>query len=263
MIIPAGGCLDEEFAQVTGVKSKALIKFAERTILLRTLEALRGCPLIDRIVVVGTPEVLESEDCELAHGRVAAVGSSPANIAAGLRYLAQLEYEPTHVAIVTADLPFLTPEVISSFLELCDPTKDFNVPLISREDFEERFPGTEATYVRLHDGYWTTGCMYLATVKGISVAMPHLEEVFKNRKSKFKMAKVLGAKFVWDYLAKKLTVYEIERKVMDLLGVKGAAIPGSPAELAMDVDYTEDYQYVVSLMKARDTVSPRGGDTGQ
>jgi hypothetical protein len=90
-----------------------------------------------------------------------------------------------------------------------------------------------------------------------------LEEVFKNRKSKFKMAKVLGAKFVWDYLAKKLTVYEIERKVMDLLGVKGAAIPGSPAELAMDVDYTEDYQYVVSLMKARDTVSPRGGDTGQ
>lgn len=258
VIIPAGGVLDSDFAAVTGVKSKALIKFADKTILLRTLEALRGCPKVDRIVVVGTPEVLEHEDCALAHGKVAAIGTSPANIGAGLRYLAQLEYDPTHVVIVTADLPFLDPDVISKFLDLCDPNKDFNVPLISREDFEERFPGAEATFVRLHDGFWTTGCMYLATVKGISVAMPHLEQVFKNRKSKIKMAMMLGPKFVWDYVQKKLTVYEIERKVMDLLGVRGAAIPGSPAELAMDVDYTEDYQYIVSLLKSREATETQG-----
>jgi GTP:adenosylcobinamide-phosphate guanylyltransferase len=255
VVIPAGGELDADFSRVVGTKSKALIKINEKTVLRRTVEELKGSPNVGRVVVVGTQETLDHPDCALADAKVLATGKSgPENIALGLKELAEMNFPPDRVLIVTCDLPFLSSAAIDGFLQLCEEGVDFYVPLVSREDWDSKLPGTDATFVKLHDGEWTTGCVYLATVKGIHVAMPHLEEVFQNRKSKLKMAGQLGTKFVWDYLLRKLTVSDIERKIMDLLNVRGAAVPGSPPELAFDLDYVEDYHYAVSLAKTREAV---------
>jgi len=63
--------------------------------------------------------------------------------------------------IVTTDLPFLTPQAITDFLDICQPDLEICVPLIRREEFEERFPGLKIEYVRLRDGQWTMGCAFL------------------------------------------------------------------------------------------------------
>ena len=103
----------------------------------------------------------------------------------------------------------------------------------------------------LIDGTWTTGCAYLATPKGMFAAMEHIERVFQNRKSKLGMARILGLKFVYGYLTQKLTVSDVEAKVKDVLKCSAVAIPGSPPELAFDIDYPEDYHYALQTIKLR------------
>ncbi len=247
VVIPAGGQMEEDFVRVTGVRHKPLVKFNDKTVIRSTIEALKGSAQVGRIVVVGADAVIDHPDCVLADARLPEKGTGPRNIMAGIEQLQMMPSPPERVLIVTSDLPFLTPSSVDRFLELCERNIDFNVPLIERPDYEEAFPGAEATFVKLLDGEWTTGCMYEVSVKGFRTALSHVEEVFTRRKSKFKIAQMLGPKFVWDYLLKKLTVPDIEAKITDLLKVQGRAIPGSPPELAYDIDYVDDYKYAVSF----------------
>lgn len=246
VVIPAGGQMNADFARVTGTAFKPLVKFDNKTVLRTTIEALRGSPRINRIIVVGAKEVIEHSDASLATVVLPEKGSGPKNIMAGIEQLLAMDLPPDRVLIVTSDLPFLTPASVERFLDLCEHDIDFNVPLIEKPDFEEAFPGAEAMFVKLLDGEWTTGCMYEVSVRGFRTALSHIEDVFERRKSKIGIARLLGFKFVWDYLNKKLTVHDIEKKITDLLRVRGRAIPGSPAELAYDIDYVDDYQYAVS-----------------
>lgn len=251
VVIPAGGIVEEEFARVIGSDSKALVKYDEVTVLRRTIEALRASPIIGRIVVVGSPTVMKSDDVQLADIALPATGSGPTNIMVGIEHLAGLDLPPHQILIVTVDLPFLTTKGLHDFLNLCEGEMDLYVPLISKADWDEAYPGAEATFVRLLDGYWTTGCMYMMTIRGFKVAKPHIEAVFAKRKSKFGMAMLLGPKFVWDYLNKKLTVTDIEKKITQMVKINGTAVPGSPPELAFDIDYLEDYHYALGIFKAR------------
>lgn len=249
VIIPAGGKLNQAFTRVAGTSSKALIQFEGATVLSSTIDALRECRSTRRIVVVGSQEVLDNPDSRLADAALLETTSGPQNILKGLKWLLDQHQAPEHVMIVTCDLPFVTAETFEKFLSLCPAGKDFCVPLISRESFGDAFPGTSATFVKLIDGTWTTGCAYLVSCKGLMKAIGHIEAVFKNRKSKLGMAKLLGMRFVYGLLTQKLTVTDVERKVEQLLHCVGVAVPGSPPELAFDIDYIDDYHYALQTRK--------------
>jgi molybdopterin-guanine dinucleotide biosynthesis protein A len=250
VIIPAGGKINPSFARVAGTDNKALIKLDGKTVLEGTVDCLRELSGVRKVVVIG------SEDVKKAVGdRVDEVlpeqKTGPQNIFSGLRWLTN-SYDPApHVMIVTSDLPFISAQVIESFLDLCPKDKDFCVPLISKDSFADTFPGTDATFVTLRDGTWTTGCAYLATARGLFTAIEHIERVFKNRKSKFGMARILGPKFVYGYLTHKITVTDVENKVKEILKCSGVAVPGAPPELAFDIDYIEDYHYALQTLKLK------------
>lgn len=248
VVIPAGGKLDAEFSRVVGVQSKALIPFQGRSMIGNTIEALRSSPSIGRIVVVAPQEVLDHPDAKLADATGLAVGGSPDNIMVGVNLLKGMNFPPDRILIATCDLPFLSAASIEEFLKLCSGESDFYVPLIHKDDFVERFPGAEATFAQLADGAWTTGCLYIASIRGLEVAKPHLDQVFQNRKSKLKMAMQLGLRFSWDFLMQKLTVPRVEAKIRELLKIRGIAVSGAPPELAYDLDYVEDFQYAVSAV---------------
>lgn len=249
VIIPAGGKLPGSLVRLSGVERKPLLKITDRTILETTFEAIRGCDFVRRVVIVGPDEVLRHEACAKADDRIPEGKTGPENIFRALDWLLKQPDPPEYVMIVTADLPFITTESLRAFVNICPPGKDFCVPLISKDEFEEMFPSATATFVGLRDGTWTAGCAYLATTEGLKKAIHHIELVFKQRKSKLGMAKLLGYKFVWDLLFHKLTVSDVEAKVRELLQCEGVAVPGSPAELAYDVDDTEDYYYGLTYTK--------------
>lgn len=250
VIIPAGGKLDDEFAKVVGTHSKALVRFEGQTVLATTIEALRMSGRVNRIIVIGGDEVRESNDAGAADAVLTEGATGPENMFRGVDYLLEEKDPPERVMICTCDLPFLTAKGVQTFVDLCPANKDFCVPLISEYDFAEAYPQAKATFVPLRDGVYTTGCLYNTNIIALRKALHHIDRLFSNRKSKVGMARVLGMRFVLLLLTKRLTIKDIEDKVMDLLGCTGAAVPGSPAELAYDIDYLEDYHYVVQTMKA-------------
>lgn len=250
VIVPCGGTIDESFARVVNTNNKALVKFDGVSVIDTTLAALKRSKYVNRIVMIGSAGVGESEAAKKADEFILEGKTGPENIFRGLDWLLKTPTPPTEVMIVTGDLPFLTAEALDRFIEQCPPRKDMCIPLISKEEFQNLYPQAEATFVGLKDGTWTTGCAYVATASGLQTAVHHINLVFQNRKSKLGMARLLGLGFVIKYLTKTLTVQDVESKVKQLLSIEGVAVRGVPPELAYDIDDLDDYHYALSNLKA-------------
>lgn len=244
VVIPAGGYLESHMADVVGVRSKPLIRFDGLTILYRTIHALRQSERVNRIVVVGTAEVIASREAKLADMALPEKGSAPKNIAFALNELAAAGHEPERIVICSGDLCFLTPDGVRTFIDSCGE-KDVYAPLIEREEWEDEYPTCSATFVHLTDGHWTLGGLFSIRVSTLKKAINQIEGAFQNRKSKLGLAKLLGLKFVYGYLMKKLAVPDVVRRAEEVIGASIIPVPKSPPELAFDIDSLEDYHYAL------------------
>ncbi|HCE01076.1 MAG TPA: hypothetical protein DER07_08545 [Armatimonadetes bacterium] len=250
-IVPAGGTLREDFAKVVGVDRKALIRFEDKPLIQRVLEALRAAPSVGRVVVIGAEEVEKAIPAGLADAVLPEGTSGPDNIDRAIRWYQQSLQEPERVLIVTADLPFLTPQSIEDFVAKVPPEADIAAPLITKEAFEDMFPMCDALFVKLREGPVTLGCAYVVKARTCVRCKPHIEEAFARRKSKIGMASLLGLPFVYKWLVGSLSVADVERKVAEVLHCKPVAVRDAPPELAFDVDYPDDYAYALGVFEEK------------
>lgn len=248
-IIPAGGTIDPEFAAKAGIDQKALIVFNGETMLETILRALKDSGVIRNTVVIGSAEVQEKAK-GLATYTLDQGSSGPDNIYRGLDKLRESGSAMDKVLIVTCDLPFLTGDIVKRFIEACPADKDVCIPIIHKEDFERSYPGTDSTFVALKDGIYTLGGMFMMNAVKLPEIRPAIQKVFDQRKSKIGMAKMLGPAFVLKWLTKSLTIPDLERKIVAMLGCTGKAVVGAPVELSYDIDYLDDYDYAVKLVEA-------------
>src|SRR5580658_5970061 len=102
----------------------------------------------------------------------------------------------------------------------------------------------------LKDESYTSGGAFLMEPQALRRAMPMIDRLFANRKSKIGMARLLGPALLFKYLSKTITIDDVERKALSLLGIKGKALRDAPPELAYDIDDLEDYEYAVSRLKS-------------
>jgi GTP:adenosylcobinamide-phosphate guanylyltransferase len=247
VIVPAGGRVSEDFAAEAGHTVKALFRIGEQTLLGHTIETLRRTDGIGRVAVIG-PSATE-EAAEAADVLLPELATGPENIYSGLEWLVKSGSPPDHVMIITSDLPFISPEILRRYIDMCPKHLDFCLPLISKDEFEAAYPGTNSTFVQLREGTFTAGCCYLASVRGLQRAKPHIERVFEQRKSKLGMARLLGPSFVFKFMTRRLGIPDVVQRVKSLLDCDGAPIPHSPPELACDIDDVEDYRYALDWVR--------------
>ncbi len=249
-ILPAGGRIDPEFAAKVGTESKALIQFGDQTILSRTLQCLKDTGRFDRMVLIGPDELTSSSSAALATHRVKEGASGPENIMAGLTALQNAGPSKNKVVVVTTDLPFLSPEIMSDFLDRAPQDLEIVIPICTQSAYQNRFPNSTSTFMPLKDEAWTAGGMYLMEPEALRKAMPMINRLFANRKSKIGMARLLGPALLYKFLTKTLTIDDVQRKALSLLGIRGTAMREAPPELAYDIDYFDDYEYAITHLKA-------------
>ena len=264
VILPAGGRITGEFAQMAGVDIKALIAFEGKTILRRTIETLRKTGRIRRIVVIGPPAALDEARIAGADGLLTEGASGPDNILAGLKWVEQTtaqaedstpsaerdgtpsaakEAGSKRVLIVTTDLPFLTAPTLTAFLDACPPDADVALPVMTQQAFEARFPGTQNEYVRLADGHFTMGCAFVLNPETLLRNEGHLRALFDARKSQWQMVRLIGIGTGLRFAAGRLSVAHLEARASRIARCKGRAILGMPPELAYDIDLPAEYLY--------------------
>jgi GTP:adenosylcobinamide-phosphate guanylyltransferase len=244
VILPAGGVLDDHFARVALTKHKALIKVQDFIVGSQSIDAVLESGLCRNVVLVGPAEVREA-----IGGRVTATvndtGSLVKNIEMGIRELKSLGEISPRILILTTDLPYVNAKVLTQFVEMCPSDADIAAPLISKEEYLDRFPSATGTFVNLQDNQWTLGCAYLIKPDAFVKILPRLEKVIANRKNVFKMAGLLGFGFLWKVATRSITVPQVVSKLESVIGCKVVPVQGAPAEFANDIDDIVDYEYAL------------------
>ncbi|HLI47268.1 MAG TPA: nucleotidyltransferase family protein [Chthonomonas sp.] len=242
-ILPADGRIGGAFAAKVGTTIKALIPWQGQTLLGSALSALRSTRQVRRVVVIGNEEVAcEARRCG-ADAVVPPAHSAPENIALGIQWLCEQTDGPTEkLLLLTTDLPFISSEVLTNFLNECPADADLVVPVVRREVFEARFPSSPAVFVRLKDGYWTTGCVFRVSTSLYLHLLPLLESLFHSRKSQWKTALRVGPVVAWRFFTHQLTVPEIVQRAERILQCRAFAHAKAPPEVAYDIDNLSDYE---------------------
>ena len=246
VVIPAGGLIDGEFAEDAGTTVRALapVGNSRRPVLRVVVDALRQCDRVDKIVCVG-PDAIQDKvkgvDRWLPEPIPSGIPQGPANILKGLQRV-----NPDRLALVcTSDLPFLTAEAVSDFINRLDLDADVVGGIVSAKAYEARFVNAPASeYVGLADvGPTTIGCLFAVRPSIIMGKMDLVANAFNARKSLWCMVRLLGPRLLWEFATKRMSLTSITARLERLLGCSVKVLRDVHPEAAFDIDTIEDYRY--------------------
>ncbi|MCG8401933.1 MAG: nucleotidyltransferase family protein [Firmicutes bacterium] len=236
-VVLAGQRNDGAFQAVSDAPNEALIEIGGRTMLDYVLSALQGAGRVDRIVVVGTPEVEAALPAGVEYQ--AAGDEIIDNVLHGLGKLASDRL----VMVVTSDIPLLTPVAVDDLAARCAAQPaDIYYPAIPRAAAERGYPGVERTYVKLREGTFTGGNIFVVNPRVAPDLAARLKAFVDARKSPAKMAGLLGPGFAIKLMLGALSTAELEAKVAGMFGVRGAVVFTEYAEIGVDVDKLTDLE---------------------
>jgi molybdopterin-guanine dinucleotide biosynthesis protein A len=237
-VILAGGT-NSELEKLEGISNKALIKIGDKEMVRYVLEAFRSVEKIERIVLAGPVEQFESLKDDYSLELVPEESSILENLAAATRYLKTKK----PLLIATADIPLITTEGTGDFLQKCYPYDlDFYYPIVRKEVCENSFPGVKRTFVKLEEGSFTGGNIFLVNSTIIEPNLPFLKQFIDSRKKPLKMVSMLGAGFLLSGLAGRLSIAQLEKRFSGLFNLKAKAIISDYPELGFDVDKPGDLE---------------------
>ncbi len=239
-VLPAAGAMKQRGQEPI---LKALLVVNGSQLIHRAVSSLRGSGLVDRIVVVGPTEL---QACALEAGATVALqpaGGGAENMLAGLDWLNENGQCERPVAIMAADLPYVKPETIKSFVASIPTGPDIVVPLVHRHDFVTRYAGAPASFVRLAEGSFALTGLYVVNPMVVRQQRTVLRKLFQSRKSQWKTARMVGLGHAYRLLRGNLSVQDISEVVKRTFGCTAEALIGVDPSLAFDIDDLRDLKW--------------------
>ncbi|MEN6412163.1 MAG: nucleotidyltransferase family protein [Veillonellales bacterium] len=247
-IILAGGENSKSLSKFSPQPYEAMIEIAGKPMVSFVARALSDSPHVNRIFVVGP--IKELTNCDFPAEAVLVEGGQTIieTIKIGMKALNHQH----KVLVTTADIPLLTPEAIEDFLLQCSKIEaDLYYPIVTRDVNEKHYPGNKRTYVRLNEGTYTGGNIFLVDPAIVPRCVAVAERIIANRKNPVKLACILGWSFVFRFLLGCLSLTAVKERVTALLKISGAVIHSEYPELGIDVDKPSDLELVRSVFLAQ------------
>lgn len=237
-LVLAGGKTGAEFAAAAGVPDRpgcrALAEIAGAPMIRHVLRALQGAETVDRVILVAPghfPDQPEADD------RVVAEAGLEENIRLGMERIPDRSF----FLVVTADIPFLTPEGVDDFVRRSAALDvDCCYAAINRSTCEQQFPGMRRTYLRTTTEAFTGGNLVYQRTAAYAKQAALLREAYQRRKSPFFLARLIGLGNVLKFLAGRLQLADIEQAASRLMGVRCRLVVSPYAEVGTDIDRPED-----------------------
>jgi GTP:adenosylcobinamide-phosphate guanylyltransferase len=248
-VILAGGLFKGEEE-----REKALLTIGDRPMIDYVLQALAGVSDIEELIVVG-PENIESWVKLQGKRRLRAVQAREHLIENVLLGVEQAGDDEEPILLTTCDIPFLTTEAVADFLQRCslEEAADFYYPIIRKEDTERQFPGMKRTYVKLREGAFTGGNLFLVRPSVVKRMARQAEEILRKRKSPLKISAELGWSFTCRLLLSQvygfLRLAQLERRFSEMFGIRAKAVISPYPQIGTDVDKQSDLFLARQLMR--------------
>ncbi|MFC4768536.1 molybdenum cofactor guanylyltransferase [Effusibacillus consociatus] len=212
-------------------EGKAFARIHGKTMLEYVTEALAGVSAIQKIVVIKDHERLIDSVHEA---------------------LQQGPEQDQYVLIVTCDVPFLTTEAVEDFLARCQSDADLYYPIVDKRDYERRFPGIRRTYVKLKEGTFTGGNLFLVKPGKLLPILGRVEKILELRKSPLALSAELGVSFVVRLLLTKLagllTISKLETRIAEMFELDARAVISPYPEVAHDIDRPDDLEWATKML---------------
>jgi hypothetical protein len=177
------------------------------------------------------------------------------NVESGLRdVLEKVGKRP--VIISTCDIPALTAEAVTHYIEACQKSEVLGVcfPITLVSACEREFPGMKRTSLPLHEGLVTAGNLYYGDVELFLSKIEQIRPLVRDKKSKVKLAAKFGLriiiKVVTSMLTKKpyLGLGQLERKASKILGAPVRAVWVDDPCIAADIDTRDQLDQYIAML---------------
>lgn len=242
-VVLAGGESSGELRKIAPYDNEALIIIGKYPMIYYIYHALRQSALVDRIVVSGPVDSLRSllpRDDRLYF--VPGGENAVASFTQAADFLKE-QGIGENLLILPADIPFITAEAIDDFIGRSQETEaEFYYSITRREVNEEKFPGVKRTYVKLQDGVFTGGTLFILRSQAIDRVLDLACQLVQRRKNPIAMGKLFGLGLVFKYLFGRLSIAMVEKRFQEMMGIRGRAIISPYAEVGVDVDKPSDLE---------------------
>ncbi len=240
-IVLAGGTCPW-LKKLSGTEYRAVAMLDGKPLVSYIIEALLACEAINKITISGAKN-------ELAHINlpkdVQIVEASGGTMLDTTLAAVKATNAVRPVLFVTDDVPLLTSEAVTDFLQKIEShSADVFYPIIPKSVCLRDFPDGKRTYVTFKDGVFTGGNILLVNPAVVAKCKETAEQVFAKRKYPWKLCGWLGWSFVLKFLLHRLKVKDVEARASELLGFKGKAVVTQFAEIGMDVDKEADWYLI-------------------
>jgi len=239
---------------------KALVPFRGRPSIQYSLDALRAVPRVGKVCIVGSEAdlrpALRASGGDGDYDFVAAGETLLDSVAAGLRHFASSK----RVLVLTADMPLITPQAITDFLEECEriPATDqptLYVSVVPRSSYTGPYVRFTKPFNHFRDVAVCHGNLWLADPRllGNTAAISRINRIYNARKNPLAEALAVGSRLslafiLGVFLLHALTLKQMTHLAARRFGVAAESVLIEHPEITIDVDEPDDYQFVVEQM---------------
>lgn len=241
-VVTAGGEVPKALKARYPLAAKALIPVRGHTLLEHAVEALLACPQTPPpLAVVGPPEIKPA----LARFGGKAVWLQCGetlldNALCGLGFHGGVGT----LLLLSPDLPTITADTLTRFLEAVPPEAELAVPVITKEQFLRRYPGAPNRFIRATEGEVTMGSAFIVTAEALRKNVPLGNDAYRTRKYPWRLGYIAGARITWQLLTGRLNLDDVDRRISRLCDAQARIVRVDAPELAYDIDLPENVDYL-------------------
>jgi molybdopterin-guanine dinucleotide biosynthesis protein A len=236
-IVLAGGPPDAVAALAPGVPNKCFVPVGGKTLVERTLAALRDVPRIERIVAVVPSSARGDASLALADELRPDGSRIGESLRSGLAGFPPAEL----VLVASADLPVLNRASVEEFLDLAErEPADLIYACVERSVHRARFPEVPHTWAHLRDGTFCGGGCFALRPRIFPALERFLDRLGAARKNPLELAAIFGYDILARYALRSLSIAAAERRAGELLGAPVRAALCTHPEIAVNVDRPGD-----------------------
>ena len=238
-ILLAGGvpAPDSPLYPYTEGKNKATLDIGGKPMIQWVTEALEGSSSIENVVIVGCEEYQDKIKMSKPAYFVPAGGDIITNFQLGADAILEINPEADSVAIVSSDIPMLTPASIDWVInKSLESDNDLYYCVIDQKVMEAQYPESGRSYTQLKDISVCGGDISIVKLSLYTSNPQFWGKLFRARKSSFRQVAMIGVDILLLLVLHRLTFNEIVQKVTRRLKITGQGLICPYAELGMDID---------------------------
>ena len=244
-VVLAGGPHDAVAALAPGTPNKSFVPVGGKTLVERTLAALRATPGVGTIVAVAPPATHGWHALALADELRADGPTMTASLRSGLHARA-----PDRLVLICAsDLPILSRAAIEEFIASAERANaDLVYACVERATHRAQYPDVPHTWARLRDGTYCGGGIVALRPRVLPALEGLLGRLGSARKNPLRLAAIFGPRVLARYALGRLRVGDAEVRATQLLGAPVAAAICTHPEIAVNVDRPSDVALAARLI---------------